>query len=344
MTPKIAVALSGGIDSLVAAFLLKQKNHELIGLHFFTGYEKAGLPQEVLNLANQLDIPLRMIDCRQAFRKNIVDYFISSYLSGKTPNPCAVCNSVIKFGVLHRAAARLGAVRLATGHYARVEKDSSRIWRLKKGVDPAKDQSYFLSLLSQKQLSAACFPLGHLTKKQVLGLAQKNNLIPAKKNESQDICFIRDNDYAAFIASQKKVPVKPGAIVTTTGEVLGFHNGLHQYTIGQRRGIHCPALQPYYVLKIDIRHNRLVVGHKEELYKTDLRISGINWIGPKPTQPVEVLTRIRYRQKEAPALLTPLRNNTASIRFNRPQAAVTPGQVAVCYQGDEVIAGGWIDE
>ncbi len=344
MKPKTAVALSGGIDSLVAAFLLKQKNENILGLHFSTGYEKTETAHAIAGIADQLGIPLYTIDCRQVFHAQVVDYFTSTYLSGKTPNPCAICNACIKFGVVLQTARRLGATRLATGHYARVERDANGIFRLKKGADSAKDQSYFLALLSQDQLSTACFPLGRMTKKEVLALAEKNSLVFAKKSESQDICFIEGKDYAGFIGSRMGSAEKSGMIVNARGDILGAHNGLHHYTIGQRHGIHCPADQPYYVLKLDIAHNRLVVGYKKELYKTGLAISGINWIGPKPMQSVEVFVRIRYRQKAAAAVLTPIGDNTAGIRFKRPQAAVTPGQVAVCYQEDEVIAGGWIDE
>lgn len=370
MKSKIAVAISGGVDSLVAAYLLKQKrNSNIIGLHFLTGYEQtkhshpayyelrpvetnkqksfiveAPKYHPIHRIASQLNIPVFLVDCRQIFQKKIIDYFIDDYLSGRTPNPCMICNPAIKFGTILDASKDLGASHLATGHYARVEKIKHNQYRLKKGIDTEKDQSYFLALLTQTQLRVASFPLGDMTKKQVVELARHEGLSPIEPKESQDICFIKNGNYAAFISSQKQFNASSGPITDINGKILGYHNGLHQYTIGQRKGINCPAAEPYYVIQINKKENTLVVGFKKELYKSECILSDVNWIAQIPSSPLKVLTRIRYRHLAVDSILMPLEKNKAIIRFNKPQPAVAPGQAAVCYFEDEVIAGGFIDE
>ncbi len=354
-----AVALSGGIDSLVAARLLKEQNVPVIGIHFVTGYESVkhgyknsaqpeNKPEAIKDadhamqrLARQIDIPLHIIDCRQAFEKQIVEYFIQTYRSGRTPNPCVLCNRVIKFGIALEAAQKLGADFVATGHYARVEK-TGRKTRLLKGADKKKDQSYFLAMLAPDQLSKAIFPLGSLNKDRVRQIALKYGLEPVSKQESQDICFIHGQNYADFLETRGKTRFEPGPIMDTDGNILGRHKGLHRYTIGQRRGINCPGPAPYYVIRIDPENNRLVVGFKNTLYKKYCYINEVNWLIPKPDEPVAVKARIRYRHNEADAVIYPGTGSSAVIRFAEPQAAVTPGQAAVCYQDDNVVAGGWI--
>jgi tRNA-uridine 2-sulfurtransferase len=367
MKSKIAVAVSGGVDSLIAAHLLKKQNNDVIGLHFLTGYEQTRLPDiasqglgstesqkkliieassdhPIYQIASQLAIPIFLVDCCDIFRNKIVDYFINDYLSGRTPNPCMICNPAIKFGTILNAANDMGATHLATGHYARIEKIERKRYRLKKGIDVEKDQSYFLALLSQSQLSAASFPLGGMTKKQVIELARQEGLSPVTSNESQDICFIKCGDYVKFLGSQKQFSESPGPITNISGKILGYHNGLHRYTVGQRRGINCPAANPYYVIKINKKENVLVVGFKEELYKSECVISNINWIAPIPSSPLKVFSRIRYRHHAVESVLIPLENDKAIIRFSEPQPAVAPGQAAVCYLEDEIIAGGFIDD
>jgi tRNA-specific 2-thiouridylase len=245
--------------------------------------------------------------------------------------------------VLLAKARRLGAKRLATGHYVRVDADINGRYRLRRGIDPGKDQSYFLSRLTQYQLAQACFPLGTWTKSQVRTFAFENGLRPVTQKESQDICFIHDNSYAAFLNRSTGVRPQPGDIVDTTGNLVGAHNGLHRYTIGQRRGINCPAKEAYYVVWIDVQHNRLIVGRKDELLAENCRVREINWIGDIPQSAFAADVRIRYRHDAASAMVYPRGQNRATIAFDQPQSAVTPGQGAVFYRGDEVLGGGWIE-
>ncbi|MFO8113331.1 MAG: tRNA 2-thiouridine(34) synthase MnmA [Desulfosalsimonadaceae bacterium] len=342
-----AVALSGGIDSLVSAFLLKQQGVDIFGVHFITGYESAAGqtdPQpRIDHLSRMLGIPVHAIDIRETFENRVVNYFVKTYMSGKTPNPCVCCNREIKFGIMLDYARSLGAVRLATGHYARTEKTQAGRWTLKKGLDPGKDQSYFLGMLDSSQLAQTCFPLGEKSKNEVRHIAQQNNLQPFAAKESQDICFIKGISCQDFLEARLHRRFDSGDIVDANGKGIGRHQGLFRYTIGQRRGINCPGPHPYYVLDIDVRQNRLVVGFKEELYKNGCSVAGVNWIFPRPAGPVNVSARIRYRHKAAPSVLTPSGGHFAKLEFIRPQAAVTPGQAAVCYQGDAVVAAGWIE-
>jgi tRNA-specific 2-thiouridylase len=344
MTGPIAIALSGGLDSLVAAYLLKTQAREIFGLHFLTGFEKPADPgpTEIRALFKPLDIPVRIVDLKAAFKKAVVDYFAAAYQNGETPNPCLVCNPAIKFGALLQKARQMGAARLATGHYARVETAASGRCRLLKGVDGGKDQSYFLARLTRDQLARACFPLGSRTKDQVRALAAEKGLVPVTRSESQDICFVSGDSYADFLVQTVGVAPRPGDIVDTHGQRVGTHQGLHRYTIGQRRGINCPASRPYYVIGIDTRNNRLIVGFKEERYTFRCRVRDINWIADAPDGPLAVDTRIRYRHRAAASTLTPDETGGAAVRFETPQSSVTPGQGAVFYRGEEVIGGGWI--
>ncbi|MBR9985463.1 MAG: tRNA 2-thiouridine(34) synthase MnmA [Desulfosarcina sp.] len=344
MSGAIAIAVSGGVDSLVSAYLLKQQQSDVFGIHFLTGYEKpaeAG-SEGIKALGRQLDLPVFIVDLKAQFKTMVVDYFTAAYRNGETPNPCLVCNPAIKFGALLDQARRLGASRLATGHYARVEGGQGMRYRLRRGVDESKDQSYFLSRMTQEQLMCACFPLGTLTKANVRALATAEGLQPVTRQESQDVCFIRDTGYADFLVRTTGVRPRPGDIVDTAGHRVGTHSGLHRYTVGQRRGIDCPASEAYYVVRIDARRNRLVVGFKDELAVDSCRVSAVNWIAGVPDGPVQADTRIRYRHKAVPATVSPVGHDGAVVRFDQPQDAVTPGQGAVFYRGDEVLGGGWI--
>jgi tRNA-specific 2-thiouridylase len=366
MKQTTAIALSGGIDSLAAAYLLKQQGHHVIGIHFITGFEtkasrhhnnrsikdsdSAGFlanqeshSLKIADIANQLGIPVKIIDLSTDFKLKIVDYFTRTYLAGQTPNPCLVCNPSIKFGTLLSYARKLGASHLATGHYAGISADSNGRFHLLRGIDKKKDQSYFLAFMTQKQLARACFPLGKMTKSDVRRLAKEKGLRPEIKKESQDICFIKDNKYGDFLLQQQDFKAKPGDIVDIGGNILGRHNGLHLFTIGQRRGINCPASEPYYVVRIDIKQNRLIVGLKKDLLSSSCRVSKINWIIEKPSSPLDVDTRVRYRHGAVRSRLIPDGETSATIIFETPQSAVTPGQGAVFYKDDEVIGGGWID-
>ena len=273
MAPLTAVALSGGVDSLVTAFLLRRQGHRLVGIHFTHAYQHPPGPDDptaaedrlsrqapILDMGRQLGIPIEILDCADPFQRKVVDYFVDTYQKGLTPNPCAVCNPAIKFGTVLAHARKLGASRLATGHYARIVRDETGRCHLHKGADTEKEQSYFLAFLSRDQLGAACFPLGDRTKVSVIRTARENELRPAAKGESQDVCFIRRGTYGAFIARQPGFSARPGPIQDIAGNTLGRHRGLHRFTVGQRRGIDCPAAEPYYVVRLDTDRNRLVVG------------------------------------------------------------------------------------
>jgi tRNA-uridine 2-sulfurtransferase len=361
MPKTIAIALSGGIDSLMTAALLKDRGHQLIGIHFLTGFELAATtessppsvdddadPMDVqarrllAPMAAQLDIPLHIIDLRDDFKRLVVDYFLGAYREGKTPNPCLKCNPCIKFGLLLDKAKRFGATHMATGHYARLEPTVDRRMRLLRGIDRDKDQSYFLARLRQNQLQASVFPLGGYTKEQTRQMALARGLRPAVGQESQDICFIHSGSYKTFLEQQTGVTANPGPIVDTKGNHLGSHNGLYRFTIGQRRGINCPSSEPYYVVRLDAADNRLVVGRKTDLSTATFKVEGINWIIPRPESPIPIAVRIRYRHQAVPATLTPTGSADALVRLEAAQSAVTPGQGAVFYDGDEVLGGGWI--
>jgi tRNA-specific 2-thiouridylase len=342
MKPTVAVAVSGGVDSLMAAYLLKERGHPVVGLHFLTGYESEH--RNIESIADQLDIPLHIVDLTDAFENNVVRYFLQTYLSGKTPNPCLLCNPTIKFGLLLEQARKKGIERLATGHYARTAIDSQHrnIIHLLKGIDKRKDQSYFLAFLTQQQLSCALFPLGGFDKVTVKKLAFEKGLIPVTRKESQDVCFINESTYAQFLAQHLGSKSNPGDIVSQTGRVLGRHEGLHLFTVGQRRGIDCPAPKPYYVLRLDTEHNRLVVGQKQDTLSEKCRVERVNWIQPLPSEPIRVRTRVRYRHEEVASTLIARQHNQAEVRFDTPQSSIAPGQGAVFYIGEEVIGGGLI--
>jgi len=253
-----------------------------------------------------------------------------------------ICNVSIKFGTLLSEARKLGASRLATGHYARIQTDQKGKTHLFRGNDRTKDQSYFLARLTPKQLARACFPVGKLTKSEVRSLARKNRFTPAASGESQDICFIKGKSYGRFLALQEGFDPESGLIQDISGNVLGEHRGLHLFTIGQRRGIGCPASAPYYVVRMDRERNRLVVGFKKDLQSAECRVEKINWIIQKPNSPITVYTRVRYRHKAAASTLFPVDAQSATVQFKTRQSAITPGQGAVFYRDDEVLGGGWI--
>lgn len=361
MRRTIAVALSGGIDSLVTAAILQQQDNDIIGMHFVNGYEaefddSGGQSSHqtditsvmkrsrtrLIRMTDQLRIPIHIVDLRSEFQCQVVDYFTLTYQSGKTPNPCLTCNPTIKFGILLEKARSFGATHLATGHYARIRASANGRMQLFRGKDPQKEQSYFLARLTQDQLASAAMPLGDYTKKQTRQIARAKGLQPTAFQESQDICFIRSGDYSQFLKRQPGFSSYPGPIEDTEGNLIGRHNGLHQYTIGQRRGINCPASEPYYVVRLDTERNCLVVGFQHHLRAESCRVSHINWIAEQPSEPRDITVRIRYRHQAVEARLKPLENMCAEVVFKAPQSAVSPGQGAVFYQDDEVLGGGWI--
>jgi tRNA-specific 2-thiouridylase len=354
MKQTVAVALSGGLDSAVTAVLLKQEGYQVLGLHFKTGYEssRAGPVQftslsssrsRVHRVSEQIGIPLEVVDLSEAFHKEVVLYFVNAYRSGHTPNPCMVCNERIKFGLLLQRALAVGASRFATGHYARIQADAAGRFSLLKGVDPKKDQSYFLSRLTQKELEKAIFPLGVYSKKQAYEMARNWGLESSDGPESQELCFVEKDDYKQFLSQTAGLPSKPGPVVDAEGHVMGRHQGLHNFTVGQRRGINIPGPAAYYVIRLDHERNRLVIGFKTDLAARQCRVTNINWIqGEPPDHPISASTRIRYRHQEAESNVTPLAGGRAEVRFTRPMNAITPGQAAVFYQGERVLGGGWI--
>ena len=351
MKPTTAVAISGGVDSLMSAYLIKEQGQDVIGIHFITGFESASFSVQqpsannsnnIREIGEQLGIPVEIVDIRAEFKEKIVDYFTRTYQLGKTPNPCMQCNPNIKFGTILDHAFKLGAHKLATGHYARIREDLSGRFHLLKGLDSKKDQSYFLARLTQQQLAKAWFPLGEKKKEDVKKIAVRKGLHPVTRGESQDVCFIKHDTYGDFLARQIGLKIEPGLIEDTAGRVIGNHQGLHLFTVGQRRGINCPAAEPYYVVRLDTERNRLIVGSKNDLLTRSCTVIDINWIAEEPPGPLEVRTRVRYRSKEVPSTVFPQDNHKAIVRFKAPQSAVTPGQGAVFYKDDEILGGGWI--
>ena len=340
---KITVAMSGGVDSSVAAWLLKKKGHDVHGV--FMKLISPNMDEQtdrVRQVAARLDIPLDCIDLSKEFEQEVLSYFKSSYFAGKTPNPCVVCNPEIKFGrLLDRVASEAGSM-LATGHYARVEHAPGAMVRLFKGMDRKKDQSYFLCRLQQKQLQRICFPLGEYRKEEVYEMAAESGIAPLHAGESQDVCFLEDGSVSDFLKSYAPEG-REGPIVSVAGRKLGNHTGIHGYTIGQRRGLGIPDATPYYVVGLDPEANRVIVGKDADLWKSSLLAGGFVWTaGVQPELPQEFEVKIRYRHQAAPAVVTATASGEIHVRFSEPQRAITPGQFAVLYRGDELVGGGEI--
>jgi tRNA-specific 2-thiouridylase len=337
---KVAVALSGGVDSSAAALLLKQAAYEVIGIHMrlWDSPSFDYQAQRAENICRILGIPYHQVDLQKEFESCVVDYFCQEYQQGRTPNPCVACNQHIKFGLLLDTAISLGADYLATGHYAKVE--HSRVGhRLLKAADTRRDQSYFLYTLTQKKLRHVLFPLGEYSRDEVKQMTKKAGLPTATKS-SQDICFISQKNYGAFLSQRFSTP--PGDIVDTRGKRLGQHQGIAFYTIGQRHGLGLASGKPLYIIKIEPESNRIVLGPENELYSQKLTARKLSWIsGKAPREPITVKAKIRYKSKEAEATLFP-RDESMDVHFTQPQKAVTPGQAIVFYNADEVLGGGII--
>lgn len=360
--------MSGGVDSSAAAAILKEQGHELVGFTMQLWNQNRGisldengesLPSRCCSLddvydarrvAEELGFPFYVLNLEREFERDVVQPFVTSYLNGETPIPCVACNSRLKFASLDRLALSLGCEKVATGHYARVEFDpATNRYRLLRGRDSRKDQSYFLWELTQDQLSRSMFPLGEMSKPDARDAARRNELAVAEKSESQEICFVPDGDYAGFIdrylAAGDQSDRLPGAgeIFNTSGDLVGEHAGIHHYTIGQRRGIGISSAQPLYVTGIDSAKNRIVVGNQEELLRDEFTAAGVNWIAfADPDEPVHAEVRVRYRHTAEPATICPLPHARVQVKFDEPQRAITPGQATVFYRGDEVVGGGWI--
>jgi tRNA-specific 2-thiouridylase len=343
---KAAVAMSGGIDSSVAAALLKQEGHDVIGLTMNLTDNKSN--QNAIEYAQQaaamLDIPHYVIDLRDIFERVIITDFCREYSLGNTPNPCILCNRYIKFGVLREKARELGADVFATGHYARNEPNkASRRYLLKKGKDRDKDQSYFLYRLKQEQLANTLFPIGKLTKENVKKKAAELKLTGTKRPESQEICFIPGADYISFLKDHMATLPPSGPILDTGGNVLGQHEGIAFYTIGQRKGLGITSTKPLYVTDIEPTQNAVIVGSKAQTYADILIADSLNWIAiPMPEKPIRVKARIRYRHAEAEAEVSKRSEDSVYVKFTEPQMAITRGQSVVFYDRDTVIGGGTI--
>lgn len=355
---KIAVAMSGGVDSSTAAFILKKQGHDIIGVTmklWVHGNEKSRPGgccslkdvHDAKRASDSLGIRHYVFNMEKEFRKIVVDSFVKEYLSARTPNPCIVCNEKIKFGLLLKKIKSLGFEYLATGHYARVERtrvDGDIIYQLKKGKDSEKDQSYFLYRLGQEELSRLKFPLGNLTKKQVRRIALNNRLPVARKPDSQEICFVQKS-YADFIKSYVNKPskaLKPGAVVDKRGKVLGAHKGLAYYTIGQRSGLGISSSKPIYITKIDSAANKITVGDKKDVYSKKMTVKDVVWIsGKAPKFPLKCKVKIRRQHPADYAVITSVKGGLR-VKFRKPQHAITPGQSAVFYEGDKVLGGGII--
>lgn len=355
---RIAVAMSGGVDSSVAAALLAEQGHDVIGLsmQLYDASDRDGGPtsfgscctiddlHDARRVASAINIPHYILNFERQFDDQVVSNFVREYAAGRTPLPCARCNSDLKFAALLDRAGAFGAEAVATGHYARVERDSTtRRFCLKRGVDPGKDQSYFLFSLTQDQLARAIFPIGDRPKDAVREYARRRRLPVAGKPDSQEICFVPDHDYAAFVASRAPRTESAGAIVDERGQVLGCHGGIHRFTVGQRKGLGLRAASPLYVIALRPADRQVVVGPKTALERTALTASGVNWIVEVPRAPQRILAQIRYRHPPASAVVRALDGGRADVLFDRPQLAVTPGQAVVFYDGEVVLGGGWID-
>jgi len=346
MKKKVAVAISGGVDSAVCALLCKKEGYEVIGVTMRL-LENEDRIEKAREIAKKIGIPHYTIDVRKIFKKYIITNFCEEYKKGRTPNPCIRCNQYIKFGVLLKKAKQLGAKYLATGHYARIEYNKEKgKYLLKKGCDLDKDQSYFLYRLTQKELAYILMPLGNFTKDKIKEIAREQKLpIEEDMRESQEICFIPENNYSEFLKKYLSEEIKPGLILDTQGKLLGKHKGIIFYTIGQRRGLGISAKIPLYVVEINEEENALIVGPENELYKSNLEVCEVSYVTEdKLKKSLNSKVKIRYRHKEAPAIVYPLEDKKVHIKFTQPQRAITPGQSAVFYNEDIVIGGGVIEK
>jgi len=351
--PRVVIGMSGGVDSSVAAHLLKEQGYDVVGMTMkvwltscISQAEDACCgPSAIADaraVAHTLGIPHYVVDESPEFEKTVIDYFADEYRAGRTPNPCVICNEKVKFGNLWTKAHALGAEFIATGHYALLEHCEGRAV-LRKGSDTRKDQSYFLFSLSQQQLGRTLLPLGAMSKPEIRAIAHQLGLKVADKPDSQEICFVPGNDYKAFLRARlAEGDFHPGGIYDTSGRRLAEHDGIELFTIGQRKGLPGGSPQPLYVIDIDPNTHRVIVGSSEDLYLQEFTIERCNWLASAPSGPFEANVKIRSAHPGTDATITPLGEGCARVWLQVPQRAVTPGQAAVCYAGDRVLGGGWI--
>ncbi|MCI6858896.1 MAG: tRNA 2-thiouridine(34) synthase MnmA [Eubacterium sp.] len=352
MSKKALIAMSGGVDSSVAAYLMQKAGYDCIGVTMkLYDNEEIGMAREktccslsdiedARSVAVKLGIPYYVFNFKEDFKQKVIDPFIACYQKGMTPNPCIECNRHLKFEHLYQRARLLHCDVIVTGHYARITKDEAG-YHLLKGVDDSKDQSYVLYSLTQEQLAHTCFPLGDYTKTEIRQIAQEQGFYNAGKHDSQDICFIPDGDYRSFIEKSTGTKSEPGDFVNQDGEVVGRHKGYYGYTIGQRRGLGVSAPKPYYVTEICPEENKVILGSNEDLFKNDLSAGDFNWIEDLDQNEV-IKARIRYHQTEKEATAKKGQDGTVEIHFLEPQRAITKGQAVVLYRGDHVVGGGTI--
>jgi tRNA-specific 2-thiouridylase len=352
---RIVVAMSGGVDSSVAAALLAEQGHDVVGLSMqlydnsdpnsaFGSCCSIDDLHDARRVAAAINIPHYIVNFERRFQDTVVSNFVQEYASGRTPLPCAHCNSDLKFATLADRAWAFGADAVATGHYARVRRDAATgRYLLERGVDPSKDQAYFLFSLTQEQLARAVFPVGDRPKDAVREYARARHLPVADKPDSQEICFIPDNDYAKFVESSVSETARDGLIVDQEGRVLGTHEGIHRFTVGQRKGLGLSSHSPMYVLALRPADQQVIVGPKQALERTTLTASGVNWIIERPSAAIRATAQIRHRHHAAPATIRALDGGRAEVVFDTPQIAITPGQAVVFYDGDTVLGGGWIE-
>src|SRR5574341_428127 len=349
---KAVVAMSGGVDSSVAAALLKEQGYDVIGMMLRLWSEpgkedsnRCCTPDSMAQarrVAAKLDIPFYVVDAKNVFRETVVQYFLDGYARGETPNPCLVCNRQIRWTFLLDHALALGADFMATGHYVRIRR-AEGAYQLLRAVDRSKDQSYVLHVLNQEKLSRALFPVGDYLKSEIRAIAERHGLPTASRKDSQDLCFLAGEDYRNFLQRNAAEMLKPGEMLTRDGRSLGEHTGLANYTIGQRKGLGIASSVPLYVLGKNAGTNALIVGTQEELGSRELIARDVNWLsGKMPSEPFQAEVKIRYTAKEARALVTPLNGKRVEVQFDAPQRDITAGQAAVFYQDEEMIGGGII--
>jgi tRNA-specific 2-thiouridylase len=350
---RVVVAMSGGVDSSVAAALLKQQGYEVIGMMLRLWSEpnaensnRCCTPDamaQARRVAAMLDIPFYTVDAKEIFHQNVVQFFINGYAQGVTPNPCLVCNNTVRWSYLLDRALAFDAQFLATGHYARLAYPQKGQTLLLKAIDNQKDQSYVLHILDQKRLSHALFPLGDLTKASVRAIAHDFNLPVAERKDSQDLCFLGDGNYQDFLKRNHTASIHPGPIISADGKILGEHQGLAFYTIGQRKGLGISSSEPFFVIEKDVKTNSLIIGNKKDTLRLVLVAGNTHWVsGEAPVSSVRAQIKIRYKAPEVWGMVSPLDNGQIRIEFDDPVVDITPGQAAVIYNGDVCLGGGII--